>query len=129
MTGIEIKIALAAFLLAFGIAAPVPDFLSGMVIAIGASYGVMIVLEPTSRLSLWGTLFLGVLGAMFAAIFHQHLIFLRDLPVAGVMGGAGALSKPLAEAVISFGNGLKARAGRLPSEWKFPGSNGGGDEK
>lgn len=127
MTGIEIKIALAALLLAFGIVAPVPDFLAGMVIAIGGCYGVMIVMEPKSRSSLWVTLFLGVLGALFAAILHQYLIFLRDLPVQAVMGGAGALSKFLAEAVIALGNGIKTRAGNWPSEWKLPGGGGGKD--
>jgi hypothetical protein len=120
MTGIELKAILAIVIVALGITAPLPDFLGGMIIGFGACYGIMIVSNPASRLSLWATLFIGFLCAIFAAILHPHIALIRGFPLQAVMGIAAALSKPIMEALISFGAGLKQWAGDLPTKFKFP---------
>lgn len=121
MIGAEIKSVVAGILLAFGVSAPIPDFAAGMVIAIGGCYALLIVSEPASRLSVWGTVFLGVIGAVFAAVLHQHISLLKSWPLQAVMGGAGAMSKFIAESAISFGQALKEWAASLPAKWKLPG--------
>lgn len=121
MTGIELKAIIATMLIAFGITAPIPDFLAGFVIAIGLCYAAMIVSKPSDRLSLWATLFLGGLGALLAAILHQHIAWIKDFPIQAVMGVAGGMSKPLAQSMLSFGEGLKEWARDLPSKFKLPG--------
>lgn len=121
MTGIELKAALAGVIVALGITAPLPDFIGGMIIGLGLCYGVMIISDPASRLSLWATLFIGFMCAIFAAIMHPHITMLKAFPLQAVMGVAAALSKPIMEASIQFGAGLKEWAGALPSKFKFPG--------
>lgn len=114
MTGIEIKAILAAIVIALGIAAPLPDFIGGMIIGLGLCYGVLIISDPESRLSLWATLFIGFMCAILAAILHPHIPLVRNFPLQATMGIAGALSKPIMESSISFGAGLKEWARGLP---------------
>ncbi len=123
MTGIELKAILVGVVIALGITAPLPDFLGGMIIGLGACYGVMIISDSASRLSLWATLFIGFLCAIFAAILHPHIALIRGFPLQAVMGVAAALSKPIMEASITFGAGLKEWAGALPSKFKLPGGD------
>lgn len=121
MTGIEVKALLAALIIALGITAPLPDFLGGMIIALGCSYGVMIVSEPLSRLSVWSTLFLGFIASLLAAVLHKHIPFVTSFPLQAVMGAAGGLSKFIAEATIGFGKSAKDRITDLPNKFKLPG--------
>lgn len=123
MTGIELKVVLAGLIVALGITAPLPDFLGGMIIGLGLCYGVMIISDPGSRLSLWSTLFIGFMCAILAAILHPHIALLRAFPLQAVMGVAAALSKPIMEASTSFGAGLKEWARDLPSKFKLPGGD------
>jgi hypothetical protein len=121
MTGFEIKAILAALAIALGITAPLPDFLGGMLIAVGCSYGVMIVSEPANRLSVWSTLFLAVLAAVLFAVLHKHIAVLAGLPLQAIMGAAGGLSKFLTEATIGFGKNAKDRISDIPNKIKLPG--------
>lgn len=121
MTGIEVKAALAALVIALGITAPLPDFLGGMIIAVGSSYGVMIVSEPASRLSVWSTIFLGMVAAIFTAVMHKHIPYVANFPLQAVMGAAGGLSKFLTEATIGFGKNAKDRISDIPNKIKIPG--------
>lgn len=121
MTGFEVKAALAALVIALGITAPLPDFFGGMVIAIGAAYGVMIVSEPANRLSVWSTIFLAMVAAVFLAIIHKHVPYVSSLPLQAAMGAAGGLSKFLTEATIGFGKSAKDRISDIPNKLKLPG--------
>lgn len=121
MTGFEVKAALAALVIALGITAPLPDFFGGMVIAIGAAYGVMIVSEPANRLSVWSTIFLAMVAAVFLAIVHKHVPYVGGLPLQAAMGAAGGLSKFLTEATIGFGKSAKDRIADIPNKLKLPG--------
>lgn len=121
MTGFEVKAALAALVIALGITVPLPDFFGGIMVAIGAAYGVMIVSEPTSRLNVWSTIFLAIIAAVFVAIIHKHLPYLDRVPLQAVMGGAGGLSKFLTEATIGFGKSAKDRISDIPNKFKLPG--------
>lgn len=123
MTGIEIKAIMAAIIVALGIAAPLPDVIGGMIIGLGSCYGVMIVSDPATRHSLWATLFIGFMCAILAAILYPHIAMLRAFPLQAVMGIAAAMSKPILEASISFGAGLKEWARDLPSKFKLPGGD------
>lgn len=121
MTGFEVKAALAALVIALGITAPLPDFFGGVMVAIGAAYGVMIVSEPANRLSVWSTIFLAIIAAVFIAIVHKHLPYISDMPLQAAMGAGGGLSKFLTEATIGFGKSAKERISDIPNKLKLPG--------
>lgn len=124
MTGVELKAVLAAIFLAFGIVVPMPEFLAGMFLGLGSCYAVMIFTPPPNRRSLWATLFVGFLSALLVAILHPHakgLWLWGWLPLQVQMAAAGAVSRGLAEACISFGQGLAEWARTLPSKIKLPG--------
>lgn len=126
MMGLETKALLMGVFLAFGIAVPMPEFFAGMFLGLGACYGVMIVTPPTDRRSLWATLFLGFLSALLVAILHPHARgwwVWGKLPLQGQMMIAGAVSRYIAEACISFGKGLSDWAGKLPGSIRLPGGD------
>lgn len=125
----DLHLALAAVLLALGVAVPLPSFAGGMVIALGCCFGVMAMRKAEARRGLGLTLFLGVLVALIAAILHPRTtgVWLwGDLPLQAQMGIAGGLSQSVIEAAIAFGGGLKDWAGKLPGGFKLP---GGGDSQ
>ena len=124
MTGIDLKAALATVLIAFGIAVPLPALLAGLCLGQGCCYAVMIFTPPADQKSLWATLFVGFLSALLVAIGHPHtqaLWLWGALPLQIQMAAAGALSRSLAEASISLGQGLIQWARDLPSKIKLPG--------
>lgn len=121
MTGIELKMLLAGLVIALGITAPLPDFLGGLIIALGCSYGIMIMSAPDSRLSVWTTIFLGVLAAIMFALLHKHVKMVAEFPLQAVMGIGGGLSRFVAEATIGFGKTATTRISDLPNKIKLPG--------
>ena len=122
MTGFELKAVLAFVLLALGIAAPLPDVVGGLMLGLGASYAAMLFTVPNDRMTVWATLFTGLIVTVIAAIAHPHLPFgIGDLPLQLVMAGAGLSSRWLGGMVAEFGKGGMERARRLPSEFKLPG--------
>lgn len=128
MNGLETKAAFAAaaaVLAAFGITAPLPDFLAAMFLAIAGAYGAMVVTPPSSRLSFRVTIFLGWLFGLVAGIVHGAMFEEWSLHL--FMFGAGFLSRYLATAMIAFGNGLKVRMKKAGENLNIPGLGGGDD--
>jgi len=120
--GIELKAMLAWLALALGIAAPLPDLVGGMIVGLATTYASMLFTPPESRMTVWATLFAGLVVCLVAAIAHPHLpLNLDDWPLQLVMAIAGAASRWVGGALASFGKGAVARAGRLPSEFRLPG--------
>lgn len=121
--GIETKsvlAAVAALIAAFGIAAPLPNFLAGLFLSMSGAYAAMIVTPPSSRLSFRLTLFMGWLFGLVAAIMHSAMFSGWSLHL--IMFGAGFLSRYLATAFVAFGGGLKDRFARAADELKIPGT-------
>jgi len=126
MNGIETKAifaVMAAVLAAFGITAPLPDFLAAMFLAIAGSYGAMVVTPPSSRLSFRMTIFLGWLFGLVAGIAHGAT-FLQKWPIHLVMFAAGFLSRYLASAMVAYGKALKDRFADAAGNLKLPGEGG-----
>lgn len=120
----ELKILLAAALMALGITAPLPDFLGGMMIGMGACYMSMLFTPPTDRLTLWATLFSGFMTGVLAALAHPHLPWgLHGLPVQLIMALGGLGSRWFGGWIAAFGRGGMDRAAKLPGEIKLPGGN------
>lgn len=120
--GFEIKSLLIWFAMAFGIAAPLPEFMGGMIVGLAAAYASMIFTPPESRLTVWSSLFAGLVVCMIAAIAHPHLPFgIHAWPLQLVLALAGACSRWVGGCIASFGKGAIERAGKLPSEFKLPG--------
>ena len=120
--GFELKAMLAWLALALGIAAPLPDLVGGMIVGLATTYASMLFTPPESRMTVWATLFAGLVVCLVAAIAHPHLPFgLSDWPLQLVMAIAGAASRWIGGALASFGKGAVARAGKLPSEFRLPG--------
>ena len=120
--GFEVKAVLVWLAVAFGIAAPLPVFVGGMIIGLAATYAGFIFTPPPDRLALWATLFAGFVVCIIAAIAHPHLPFGVDgWPLQLVMAAAGASARWIGGMVASFGKGAMARAGKLPDEFKLPG--------
>lgn len=123
VNGLETKAlfaAVAAVMAAFGIAAPLPDFLAGLFLSMSGAYAAMIVTPPSSRLSFRLTLFMGWLFGLVAAIMHSAMFSGWSLHL--IMFGAGFLSRYLATAFVAFGTGLKDRFARAADELKIPGT-------
>lgn len=114
----EMKALAVAVLTAFGIIVPLPDFLAGMVLALAGAYGAMLVAPPASRSSLLVTLFLAVLAGVGAVYVHR--LWLSGVPVQAMMFLGGALSRWIAGSIHSFGAAAQAKAGEIPSSFKFP---------
>lgn len=122
MTGFEIKGLLGTMLIAFGVTAPLPDFLAGMALALGGAFFAMMGTAPSSRASYATTIFLAIMAGFAAALMHPLLYppFLRDWPVQVIMMLAGAMSKYLAEGIVTVGQGLRDRAGEIVRTVKLP---------
>lgn len=119
--GFELKALLVCFALALGITAPLPELVGGMLVGLAATYAGFIVTPAESRLTVWATLFIGLLVCLVAAIAHPDLPFgLAELRLQLVLAGAGFVSRWIAGALASFGKGAVARAGKLPSELRLP---------
>lgn len=129
MTGFEIKGLLGAILIAFGVAAPLPDFLAGMALALGGAFFAMMGTAPSSRASYATTIFLAIMAGLAAALLHPLLYppFLRDWPVQLIMMLAGAMSKYLAESVVTVGQGFRDRSGEIVRNAKLPWFKAKGD--
>lgn len=120
--GIELKGMLAWLAIALGVAAPLPEFIGGMIVGLAAAYASMIFTPPESRMTVWSSLFAGLVVCLLAAIAHPHLPFgIPEWPLQLVMGLAGASSRWIGGCLASFGKGAIARAGKLPSEFRLPG--------
>lgn len=120
--GFELKALLAWVALALGIAAPLPEFIGGMIVGLAAAYASMLFTPPESRLTVWSSLFAGLVVCLIAAIAHPYLPFgVHEWPLQLVMGLAGASSRWIGGCLASFGKGAIARAGKLPSEFRLPG--------
>lgn len=117
----ELKVFLAAVLLAFGIAVPLPAFAAGAFICAAGAYAAMIFLPPETKVSLWKTLVAaGVIGLLFA-MAHGAFTFVRVVPLQLGMGVAGVLSRCLILAFAAYGEGLSDRARQAAASLKIPG--------
>ena len=124
VTGQEINGAIAAILLALGVAAPVPAFTGGMLLALGAAYAVRSFRGAETRKGIVLSLFAGAFFAILAAAVHEaaaNVWLWGSLGLQAQMALAGGLSQSLAEGFIAFGGGLKDRLGNLPGGIKLPG--------
>jgi hydrogenase/urease accessory protein HupE len=110
MTGLEPKAAMAAVLLAFGIAVPLPTFLAGMFLALSGAYFAMMVSKP-DRPSFWLTLSLGAFFGLVAGIVHSSNFPTWSAQL--MMGIGGALSRYLAALLVSFGRAIQDRGSTL----------------
>lgn len=117
----EFKALLVWVALALGITAPLPDLIGGMLVGLAATYAGFLVTPAESRLTVWSTLFTGLVVCLIAAIAHPQLPFgLADLRLQLVLAIAGFASRWIAGALASFGKGAVARAGKLPFELRLP---------
>ncbi|MFV0645443.1 MAG: hypothetical protein ACK5NN_13270, partial [Sphingomonadaceae bacterium] len=103
--------------------APIPEFFGAFLLGLGACSLIGVVAQPAARTSLWTTLAGGLIVPLLAAILHPHVGLISWLPLQAVMAIAGALSMPIAEAVLSFGAGLKKWAEKLPERINFGGKD------
>lgn len=102
--GWDANLLAASVLLAFGIAAPVPAFSGGMILALGCCYGVRAYRHVESRKSLGLSLFTAILSAMLVAGLKEHtagLMLWGDLPLQIQMAAAGLLSQGVFELVAA----------------------------
>lgn len=120
MGTIEVKAGLAAVLLAFGIAAPVPVALAGLALCMGGAYAAMIFLPPEQRGSTWATLFTALVIGLMAGSAHASMAWFSGWSFHLVMAAAGFLSRPIVMAFSAFGAGVVGRAGDLPRSIKLP---------
>lgn len=118
MTGFEIKGLLGAILIAFGVTAPLPDFLAGMALALGGAFFAMMGTAPSSRASYATTIFLAIMAGVAAALLHP--LFVPSWPVQLIMMAGGAMSKYLAESVVTVGQGVRDRSGDIVRNVKLP---------
>ena len=120
--GFEFKAIIAFAFLALGIAAPLPEFVGGMLLGMGGCFGVMLLTPAPDRSTMFATLFAGLVVCLFAALAHPHLPFgTSELPIQLVMGAAGGASRYIGGILIELGKGGMERARKIPSELKFPG--------
>lgn len=128
MTGTDINAVIAAILFALGVAAPIPDFSGGMLIALGCAYAIRAFRHADGQRGLKVTLFIGALVALMTAILHpstKDVWLWGSLALQAQMGIAGALSQSVAEAVIIFGRGLAEKIGKVPGTIRLPGEGDG----
>lgn len=118
MTGFEIKGLLGAILIAFGVTAPLPDFLAGMALALGGAFFAMMGTAPSSRTSYATTIFLAIIAGFAAALIHPRVA--PTWPIQLIMMAGGALSKYLAESVVTVGQAARDRAGEIVRDFKLP---------
>lgn len=119
--GFELKALLVWFAIALGISAPLPDLIGGMIVGLATTYASMLFTPAESRMTVWATLFAGLVVCVVAAIAHPHLPFGVDgWPLQLVLAIAGAASRWVGGALANFGKGAAARAGKIPSELRLP---------
>ena len=117
MTGGELNAALAAVLLALGVAAPVPSFAGGLLLALGAAYAVRSFRGTETQKGIVLSLFAGAFFATVAAACHdatKGFWLWGDLSAQVQMALAGGLSQSIAEGFVAFGGGLKDWLSKLP---------------
>lgn len=100
-----------AVMVALGIAAPLPAFLAGMLIAVGMAYVVRAAAAHLGRrvMPLGLALTCGTVVAVLAAMMHEatgETWLWGGLNLQSQMGIAGALSQAIAEIVAARGGGL-----------------------
>lgn len=103
--------ALGAVMLALGVAAPLPAFLAGLLIAVGSAYVVRAAAAHLGRrvMPLGIAVASGVVVAVLAAMMHEATSdawVWGALNIQSQMGIAGALSQAIAEIVAARGKGL-----------------------
>lgn len=109
---------IVAMLAAFGITAPVPEFLGGACLGLAGAYGAWAINPDSQRAGLWATLFVAGLICTVAAIAHEKLFPLFSLHL--MMFTAGVLSRYTVLAMLAFGNACVERAKNIPGSIKFP---------
>jgi len=125
MSGFEIKGFMGALLIAFGVTVPLPVFLAGMALALGGAFFAMMGGGPSSRASYATTIFLAIIAGFAAALLHP--MFVPDWPVQLIMMAAGALSKYLAETIVTIGQAARDRAGEIVRNVRIPWVRNKGD--
>ncbi|MFW2445987.1 MAG: hypothetical protein ACN4E6_01555 [Qipengyuania pacifica] len=120
--GFELKALLIWLALALGITAPLPDLIGAMIVGLATTYAGFLFTPAESRMTVWATLFAGLVVCLVFAIAHPHLPFgFADWPLQLVLAIAGGGSRWIGGSLASFGKGAVARAGKLPSEFRLPG--------
>ncbi|MEZ5688679.1 MAG: hypothetical protein R3E21_07865 [Caenibius sp.] len=114
MTGVETKLLVASLLAGFGIAAPWPNFVGGMFLALACAVLMMIFTEPSSRKTYWIVLFSAALFGILGAIIHATIVPAWSLHL--VMAFAGGMSVYLVEGAKSFGTALRDQLAKLPGD-------------
>lgn len=115
---------LAALILgAFGIAVPMPNFVGGMIVALGCSFAVMAMRPLEKRRTVALTLLMGTLASIIAAMLHKatgDLWIWGSIPMQAQMGLAGALSQAVFELVAARGGVLVGKV----ADQVLPGAEG-----
>ncbi len=112
MTTGELNAFLAAILLAFGIASPVPEFSGGMLLALGCCFAVRAYRSVDGRKGLGLSLFTGILTATIVAGLNEKtsgLWLWGSAPLQLQMALAGALSQAVFELIAARGSGALAK--------------------
>lgn len=102
--GTFLNMAAAGALLAFGIAAPIPAFSGGMLLALGSCYAVRAYRAVDGRKGLGLSLFGAVLAAMIVAGLNgstSSLWIWGSLPLQMQMAAGGAFSQAMFEVIAS----------------------------
>lgn len=105
----DINTTAAAVLLALGVVAPVPAFMGGLILAMGACFAVMAMRPIGSRKGLVITLLMGILASIIAAILNKgtsHVWLWGNLPLQAQMFAAGAMSQTLFEFIAAKGSSI-----------------------
>lgn len=102
----------AAVLAAFGVTVPAPDFFGGMFLAIAFAFLVMAFTPPEGRKTYVLTLATAAACGVLATFLHQQMLAHWSLHF--LMALAGALSRYIVDAFLSFGGALKATAATIP---------------
>ncbi len=115
---------IAALILgAFGIAVPMPNFVGGMIVALGCSFAVMAMRPMEKRRTVALTLLMGTLASVIAAMLHKttgDLWVWGSIPMQAQMGLAGALSQAVFELVAARGGALVGKV----ADQVLPGAEG-----
>ena len=117
--------AVGAVMVALGVAAPLPAFVAGLLIALGGAYVVRAAAAHMGRrvMPLSLSLMCGVVIAILAAMLREATagVWLwGSLNLQSQMGIAGALSQAIAELVAARGGGV---LGRLADKAGLPGGD------
>lgn len=96
----------ALILGAFGIAVPMPNFVGGMIVALGCSFAVMAMRPLEKRRTVALTLLMGTLASIIAAMLHKatgDLWIWGRIPIQVQMGLSGLLSQAAFEVAAAKG--------------------------